>query len=58
MNKPIVNYAQMNIVFMPGLIFKKQFFEPHFLIKTLNYIVEHKIECAEYARPLPGERRA
>ena len=54
-NKPVVNYAQMMIVFTTRFVSKQQL--PHLLIKAMNYIVDNDVECAEYHRLLPGERR-
>jgi hypothetical protein len=57
-NKPIVKYAQMKIVFTTRHVRKQQLYQPHLLIKVLNYIVESKDKCAKNGMILPGERRA
>jgi hypothetical protein len=56
-NKPIVNYAHIKIIFTPRFVIKKQLYEPQLLIKALDYISSNKVEVAEYDTMLPGERR-
>ena len=46
-NNPITNYAQMKTIFTPGFVRKEQLYQPHLVVKALNFIVENKEEYAE-----------
>jgi hypothetical protein len=48
----------MRIVLTPRLVRHTQLYDLDLLIKSLNYIVDNKVEVSEYDRFLPGERRA
>ena len=57
MNIPITNYAQMKTIFTPRFVCKEQLYQPHLLIRALNFIVDNKAEYAEYRELQPHERR-
>jgi hypothetical protein len=48
LNVPIVNYAEMKTIFSPGLFGKDQLYQPHLLIKAINFIADNQDECAKY----------
>jgi hypothetical protein len=57
LNVPIVKYAQTKTIFSPRLFYKDQLYQPHLLIKAINFIANNEGECAEYWGLQPWERR-
>jgi hypothetical protein len=56
-NKPIVNFAQMKTIIAPRLVPDRKLFNPHSLIKEVDYLADNATNGGKYANMTTGESR-
>jgi hypothetical protein len=57
-NKPIINYHQMKLIFdRPVVVNMKNLFSPSNLMAAIDHLVDNKADGTTYARMTPTDRR-
>jgi hypothetical protein len=55
-NTPIVNFTLMKTIFAPKLVDDRKLFEPHILIKAIDYLTENATDGCKYTKMATCER--
>ena len=57
-NKPIVNFAQMKMIFTPQYFGERQLYDPRLMIEAIDLLVDNKEERDAYAKMGSTQRRS